>query len=160
LWREGRGEEKSSVSPDGKLKYATYTRDSTLAGQDYADQRYYSMNMGRFFSPDPSGVSTADPKDPQSWNRYGYVQGDPVNHKDNQKIRAILGARHDDAPGPGEDKWALSLYARKDGADANIGFYRWADDSYHSVVTLRDGAGRKWEALAGGPLKPMPLEKK
>jgi RHS repeat-associated protein len=75
------GEEKSPVSADGKTKYATYTRDSTLSGQDYADQRYYSNIMGRFFSPDPAASASAS--DPQSWNRYLYVQGDPVNFTDN-----------------------------------------------------------------------------
>jgi hypothetical protein len=44
--------------------------------------RYYSNVTGRFFSPDPSGIRTADPKDPRSWNRYAYVNGDPANFAD------------------------------------------------------------------------------
>ena len=89
----------------------------------------------------------------------GY-QDDPVlTLGDGRKTRAVLGARHGDMPGPAEDRWSLSLYARKDGADANIGFYRWADNTYHAAVTLRDGTGRKWEAAAGEPLKPIPMTK-
>ncbi len=42
------------------------------------DQRYYNQ-AGRFFSPDPGGVRTADRSNPGSWNRYAYVNGDPVN---------------------------------------------------------------------------------
>jgi RHS repeat-associated protein len=76
------GEEKSPVSADGKTKYATYTRDSTLAGQDYADQRYYSNVMGRFFSPDPAARRSSKQKEPASWNQYSYTAADPVNYSD------------------------------------------------------------------------------
>jgi RHS repeat-associated protein len=76
------GEEEGSPTPDGPVKFATYERDSTASAQDYAQQRYYSNVYGRFFSPDPGGVKTANPRDPGSWNRYAYVQGDPVNFYD------------------------------------------------------------------------------
>jgi RHS repeat-associated protein len=61
-------------------KYATYTRD-TLTGLDYAMNRYYVNSWGRFTTPDRSW-SSARPGSPQSWNRYLYVSGDPVNRKD------------------------------------------------------------------------------
>ncbi len=48
---------------------------------DYADQRYYSNQFGRFMTPDPYR-SSAGTKDPQSWNRYAYVAGDPINYHD------------------------------------------------------------------------------
>lgn len=81
---------------------------------------------------------------------------DPVlTLRDGRKVRAVLGARHGDMPGPGEDNWSLSLYARKERAGADIGFFNWWDDTYHAGITLRDGAGRKWEAAAGAPLKPL-----
>jgi RHS repeat-associated protein len=48
--------------------------------------RYYSSSsLGRFLSPDPymANASAAnDPTEPKSWNRYSYVQNDPVNFKD------------------------------------------------------------------------------
>ena len=75
------GEEKPTVAADGVVKFATYTRDSTLSSQDYADQRYYSNLLGRFYSPDPSMLS-ASPSNPGSWNKYSYVQGDPANSTD------------------------------------------------------------------------------
>jgi RHS repeat-associated protein len=61
-------------------KYATYTRDS-LTGLDYAMNRYYTSLWGRFLSVDPSWASVS-PKNPQSWNRYGYAANDSVNHAD------------------------------------------------------------------------------
>ena len=72
------GQERTPT-PDGREKFATYFRDGP--GQDYADQRYYNQ-AGAFWSPDPGGISTAQPGDPTSWNRYAYVNGDPVNFHD------------------------------------------------------------------------------
>jgi RHS repeat-associated protein len=72
------GEEKTSTG-DGREKFGTYTRDNV--GQDYADQRYYAVGMGRFNTADPYRAS-AGPRDPSSWNRFSYVQGDPVNFTD------------------------------------------------------------------------------
>jgi len=73
------GEERTSTV-DGRDKFATYLRDG--AGQDYADQRYYNSSTGRFWTPDPGGISTADPSNPISMNRYAYVNGDPINFRD------------------------------------------------------------------------------
>jgi RHS repeat-associated protein len=65
------------------LSVATYYRDSTT-GLDYAQNRYYASTLGRFISPDPykSGVGSGDPAHPQTWNRYAYVVGDPINGYD------------------------------------------------------------------------------
>ena len=74
-----RAQSNGQTTPDGTDKFATYFRD--WIGQDYADQRYYNQ-AGRFFSPDPGGIKTADPSNPGSWNRYAYANGDPMNLKD------------------------------------------------------------------------------
>jgi RHS repeat-associated protein len=74
------GEDRGTIQPNDSLKFATYTRD-TATGLDYADQRYYASNFGRFMSPDPYRAS-GGPKSPGSWNRYTYVEGDPVNFYD------------------------------------------------------------------------------
>ena len=79
------GEERVP-SADGREKFGTYFRDvgngSTTDGYpgavDYADQRYYAVGAGRFFTPDPY-IASGGPTEPGSWNRYAYVQGDPVN---------------------------------------------------------------------------------
>jgi RHS repeat-associated protein len=62
------------------VQFATYTRDGAT-GLDYARNRYYTRTWGRFLSPDPY-VASGGPADPGSWNRYAYVQGDPVNWTD------------------------------------------------------------------------------
>jgi RHS repeat-associated protein len=73
------GEEKV-VTADGSYKFATYRRDS-WTGLDYAQNRYYSAGIGRFTTPDPYQAS-GGVGNPGSWNRYGYVEGDPVNYGD------------------------------------------------------------------------------
>ena len=75
------GEEEGTPTAGGQEKFATYFRD--WVGQDYADQRYYdSASTAGSGRPDPGGIRTADPKNPTSWNRYAYVNGDPVNFND------------------------------------------------------------------------------
>ncbi len=69
-----------SETANDREKYATYTRDS-VTGLDYAMNRYYSSEWGRFTSPDPYGGS-ASPSSPQSWNRYAYAGNDSVNSSD------------------------------------------------------------------------------
>jgi RHS repeat-associated protein len=74
------GAEVGAETGEGRVKFGTYTRDS--AGVDYADQRYYGAGMGRFLTPDPGGIKTANPNNPSTWNWYSYVMGDPVNRTD------------------------------------------------------------------------------
>jgi RHS repeat-associated protein len=73
------GEERTSTA-NGTDKFGTYFRDGY--GQDYADQRYYTSNFGRFWSPDPGWSKAAEPGNPTSWNQYMYALGDPVNFND------------------------------------------------------------------------------
>jgi RHS repeat-associated protein len=73
------GEERTSTANDVE-KFGTYTRDAV--GQDYAQQRYYNSSVGAFWTPDPGGIRTVNPSNPNSWNRYAYVNGDPANHSD------------------------------------------------------------------------------
>jgi hypothetical protein len=53
--------------------------------------RYYSFEMGRFMSVDPVGGEVGLS---QSWNRYAYVRGNPVNavDPDGRSPLAVLGA--------------------------------------------------------------------
>jgi RHS repeat-associated protein len=75
------GENYSSQNTDG---FATYYQDAA-SGLNYADQRYYSSQYGRFAMPDPyqaSDDSSEVPEEPRSWNRYAYVLNDPVTFYD------------------------------------------------------------------------------
>jgi RHS repeat-associated protein len=74
------GEVKGATNPQNAWSFATYWQDSA-SGLDYANNRYYSNMVGRFMTPDPSR-SNRGPTNPQSWNRYAYTSGDPVNFHD------------------------------------------------------------------------------
>ncbi len=60
-------------------KYTSYERDSD--GGDYAMNRRYGSIGARFSQADPYDGSY-NMNDPQSFNRYSYVQNDPVNFTD------------------------------------------------------------------------------
>ena len=60
-------------------KFTTYERDSI--GSDEAMHRRYNRWWSHFEQPDPYDGSY-DLTDPQSFNRYSYVQNDPVNFVD------------------------------------------------------------------------------
>jgi RHS repeat-associated protein len=59
-------------------KFTGYERDLET-GLDYAFARYYDSRLGRFMSGDPLG---GDASDPQSLNRYAYVENSPMNLTD------------------------------------------------------------------------------
>jgi RHS repeat-associated protein len=44
--------------------------------------REYDPRQGRWISPDPAGLAAVDPTDPQSWNRYAYVENNPLSFTD------------------------------------------------------------------------------
>jgi hypothetical protein len=90
----------------------------------------------------------------------GYNEDPILTMRGRGGSQVILGAIHGDAPSPSEDQWGLSLRAWTVPAGANIGFFRWWDGSYHASVAIRDGAGRNWEAAAGGELKALPIVKR
>jgi RHS repeat-associated protein len=56
-------------------------RDSE-SGNDYFGARYYASTMGRFSSPDPSGLYFANQENPQSLNLYSYVLNNPMINVD------------------------------------------------------------------------------
>jgi len=74
------GLERPSATGNDTEKFTGYFRDAST-GLDYAQQRYHQPGVGRFMTPDPYWGS-ASLTNPGSWNRYAYVGGDPVNHKD------------------------------------------------------------------------------
>jgi len=53
-------------------KFIGKERD-TESGNDYFGARYYSSNMGRFTSPDPTFLNIRKVFNPQRWNLYSYV---------------------------------------------------------------------------------------
>ncbi len=78
----------------GDVEFATYWRD--MVGQDYADQRYYNSNAGRFYTPDPKGMRAVNFRNPTSWNMYAYVSDDPTNNNDPTGLCLIDGQEYPD----------------------------------------------------------------
>jgi RHS repeat-associated protein len=61
--------------------FTTYERDPE-SNNDYAMARYYSSRLGRFMSPDPTGISLGNINDPQSLNLYSYVRNNSTSMAD------------------------------------------------------------------------------
>jgi RHS repeat-associated protein len=67
---------------DATQHHFTGKERDTESGLDYFGARSYSSNMGRWMSPDPSGLSYADIANPQSFNLYSYVLNNPLTNID------------------------------------------------------------------------------
>ncbi len=81
---------KSETTLDTERRFTTYER-SSLSGVDYAFNRFYDPQQGRFMQPDPIGAASSDPSSPQSWNLYSYVGNDPVNFADPSGLAQMEG---------------------------------------------------------------------
>jgi RHS repeat-associated protein len=71
-----------------KKWFTSYDR-SAATGSDYALNRYYSSQQGRFTQVDPMEMNAASLGNPQSLNMYSYVQNDPVSHLDPRGTDAL-----------------------------------------------------------------------
>jgi len=68
-------------------RYTTYERDAN--GGDDAMMRRYQVNWSRFAQPDPYD-GAYNMTDPQSFNRYAYLQNDPVNFVDPSGLMMMI----------------------------------------------------------------------
>jgi RHS repeat-associated protein len=76
-------------------------------GLDYFGARYYSGGQGRFMSIDPGPFTIADP---QNWNRYSYVQNNPLKFIDpTGKILTLSGENANALIAELEEMTGLSL---------------------------------------------------
>jgi len=73
---------------DPHYKFTGYHSDSET-GMYYAFNRYYNPRIGRFMSPDPLGVASADYSNPQSMNRYAYVLNNPLMNIDPRGLDCV-----------------------------------------------------------------------
>jgi RHS repeat-associated protein len=62
-------------------KFTGQYRDSETSN-DFFNARYFSAPLMRFLSTDPAGLAAVDMTDPQTWNQYSYVRGNPLNSVD------------------------------------------------------------------------------
>jgi RHS repeat-associated protein len=86
---------KTAYAPFGETYNETGTADRSFTGQDQDTVtgsvatgiydylfRKYDPAAGRWLSPDPSGWGAVSLEDPQSLNRYAYVENQPLNAVD------------------------------------------------------------------------------
>jgi RHS repeat-associated protein len=59
------------------------------SGNDYFGARYYASSMGRWMSPDPTGLALAEAENPQSLNLYSYVQNRPLSMIDPDGLQTV-----------------------------------------------------------------------
>ncbi|MDL9998314.1 RHS repeat-associated core domain-containing protein [Variovorax sp. J22P240] len=69
------------LSSDNTRRFASYDR-GLGSGLDYAVNRFYSSQQGRFIQVDPLAKGAYRFADPQSLNLYAYVRNDPINASD------------------------------------------------------------------------------
>jgi RHS repeat-associated protein len=99
------------------------------SGNDYFGARYYGSSMGRFMSPDPSGLYFANPFNPQSLNLYNYGLNNPLINTDptgldcvhiNNDTGAYEGFESGDCDNSTAEKANSGYYV--DGTVSNISF--------------------------------------
>ena len=69
-------------SADTTNQHFTGQEHDAETGNDYFNARFYGSNMGRFISPDPSGLYYAAQGNPQSFNLYVYAMNNPLRFID------------------------------------------------------------------------------
>lgn len=132
----GRETARSADPPTHPRRYTTYERDTN--GSDEAMHRRYNRWHLRFDQPDPYDGSY-DLFNPQSFNRYAYVNNDPANLVDPTGLSArVCQMYHGEIVCWGGD----SLFPSPPGADQ--GFGGWGDGL---DINQRTSAGREIIAL-------------
>jgi len=63
---------------NGEISFTGQNKDTAWLDYDFL-HRELDPNQGRWLSPDHTGLAAVDPASPQSWNRYAYVQNNPLS---------------------------------------------------------------------------------
>jgi RHS repeat-associated protein len=77
------GVEWNPTATTNNYKFTDQEHDAetgdSLTALDHFWFRQYRGGLGRWMSPDPAGLAAVDLSNPQSLNRYAYVNNDPIN---------------------------------------------------------------------------------
>jgi RHS repeat-associated protein len=128
-------------------KFTGKERDAE-SGLDYFGARYYGSSMGRFMSPDPTGLYYANPANPQSLNLYSYVLNNPLINIDPTGTECVW----DDGSYDSNDDSSTGDGA-KDGSGNHTGCSgqggTWIDHSYFTSNNMADSSMQADSWLAG-----------
>jgi RHS repeat-associated protein len=159
LWyaKDGAG---NNITPD-RWQFTSYERDAESLN-DYAIFRSYINRFGRFNQPDPVSGSITNP---QSLNRYAYVQNDPVNLTDPlglwvggpgwaydnmvTTLRGVNGVRGWQMP----DNWTILAVAAV-GTNVPSLDGRFVYSGTNAVALLWSPAGPQGDGPGGGQINP------
>ncbi len=115
--------ETYAQSGTSDLSYTDQNQDTISGLYDFPARRY-SPVQGRWISPDPSGTNAVVAGNPQSWNRYVYVLGDPLRMVDPTGLDACeddpMGPRCPQpllGTGPSDDWWDMTFGAQNKSID-------------------------------------------
>ncbi|WP_044176066.1 RHS repeat-associated core domain-containing protein [Granulicella mallensis] len=162
------GQEPTTSADGNHYKFTGKERD-TESGLDYFGARYYGSNIGRFMSPDPSGLAYADPSNPQSFNLYSYVRNNPLSFVDPSGLTCQKGLvdNGDGTFNPvysddGDGKGCPAAGIRPDGSESDTAIYQfnYSDSTgafqSSSVLNLQlpYGGGVSGSSLGSAPSKP------
>src|SRR5205807_9091273 len=70
-----------AIISETNRRFTSYDRGPTTK-LDYAVNRHYDSQQGRFTQVDPVGIGRSDLENPQTLNLYSYCTNDPINHID------------------------------------------------------------------------------
>jgi RHS repeat-associated protein len=75
------GDSLQCTGSDQSPMHFTGKQRDVESSLDNFDARYLGSSLGRFMSVDPENAGALD-KDPQTWNAYSYVRGNPLRYSD------------------------------------------------------------------------------
>jgi RHS repeat-associated protein len=128
---------------------------------DYFGARYYNSTVGRWMSPDPSGLFYASPSNPQSFNLYTYVQNNPLTNIDptgldciyiNNDSGKLEGFNSGDCDNSTEDKANTGRYI-----DGTLTTITTTTGDANGRVTGYSGIGNDGATFLTGTFIPGPM---
>jgi RHS repeat-associated protein len=128
------GEELGTSGTNDKHNFTSYERNSEI-NSDNAINRQYLQSLGRFNRVDPYNGSY-EGSDPQTFNRYTYVQNDPVNLFDPLGLVAACDIRFNSA-------------GSIEGPEKNDARLRWYDHPLGRVETGINAFAFSFEVIFG-----------
>jgi len=119
-------------------KFTGQERDKKT-GNDFFVARYFASSAGRFMSPDPSGMASANVASPQSLNLYSYARNNPIMNVDPTGLDCIY---------LGDDSKTIEE-VDEGGCDKGSGGY-WVPGHYNGrAITQDDGTLTGFESTYG-----------